>query len=105
MFYKFRYDYSSIIDDIEEKIKEGLLDYHSIILVQRSESSCVYKPIKRWFFNERKMEKIERKNIENKDIKERIKCLEYIKTYYKYKNELTKTTVLAALIEMKEINN
>ena len=105
MFYKFKYDYSSIIDDIEEKIEEGLLDYHSIIQVQRLESSCVYKPIKRWFYKEKRMEKIERENMKNKNIKEQIKCLEYIKIYYKYKNELTKTTVLAALIEMKEINN
>ena len=103
MFYKFKYNYSSIIEDIEEKIMEGMLDYHSIIQIQRSNSSTIYKPIIRWFYNERKMKEEERK--EKKNTKEQIEHLKYIKTYYKYKNSLSKTTVLAVLIEMKEVNN
>lgn len=103
MNFKISYDYSDLIQELNEEIADGILKNDSIIQVLRDKTKSVYHPIIDWYYSEDKI--VEDATIEFDD-SEAYKELkrEYISRYLDDKPNLELSTVAAILIEMEEMN-
>lgn len=103
MNFKISYDYSDLIQELNEEIADGILKNDSIIQVLRDKTKSVYHPIIDWYYSEDKIVEDTTIEFDDSEADKELKR-EYISRYLDDKPNLELSTVAAILIEMEEMN-
>ena len=103
MNFKISYDYSDLIQELNEEIADRILKNDSIIQVLRDKTKSVYHPIIDWYYSEYKIVEDTTIEFDDSEADKELKR-EYISRYLDDKPNLELSTVAAILIEMEEMN-
>ena len=103
MNFKISYDYSDLIQELNEEIADGILKNDSIIQVLRDKTKSVYHPIIDWYYSEDKIVEDTTIEFDDSEADKELKR-EYISRYLDDKPRLQLMTVAAMLVEMEDMN-
>ena len=101
----FSYDYSRIINELNEEIRDGILTPKSFIQILREDHPVfeMYRPIIDWYYDDKMTKENFAPDIfDSEDEKKKKKFLEFI--YNKDKEKLEQITVEKCLYELEQMN-
>lgn len=103
MNFKISYDYSELIQELNEEIADGILKNNSVIQVLRDKTKSVYHPVIDWYYSEDKIVEDTTIEFDDSEADKELKR-EYLSRYLDDKPNLELSTVSAILVEMKGMN-